>query len=288
MDVYRDDRDGVIARGRELAAEREARRRALDPSYRLVYARRVARAVAGLVAVGGAILMAGLALDRGGDTRGEVTTILLSIGPAALLAAFVAGRVARAVFDARLRRALALTGDPYADLERLARVTPEGASAARADRLEVASVALPLAGIGLALPLTLHAAVAFLLGTSAAAFDAWVRVSVLVVGHAHVTVALLGWRFARRLRRWRDAGDPAGLPNRVRQEGWGIYGWTVFVSAVPGALLIGIPPLIVAMTGLVLPPIVVGVVGVVLRERERLGTSRGPSPPDGLGPTAAR
>jgi hypothetical protein len=57
----------------------------------------------------------------------------------------------------------------------------------------------------------------------------------------------MSWRFARNLRRAR------GTPQLVG-GGWAAYGWTCLAGAVPGFLLLGVPPLLVAVTGLTFIP----------------------------------
>jgi len=104
------------------------------------------------------------------------------------------------------------------------------------DRYLAASLALPVAGLALTLPLTLHAAV---FASDTHGFDSWVAMSLVIVGHCHVALAVMGaWRMVRLTR-----GENAMPP-------WAIYGIVVGLAMVPGALFLMIPPLLVAFTGL--------------------------------------
>ena len=97
--------------------------------------------------------------------------------------------------------------------------------------------------------------------------DAWIGLSMIVVGHAHL---LLAWRaraFARGL---------AGVPDHellwtADRAARSAYGWTVGVSALPGAVLFLIPPILTAITGaLFCKPMYRRTAAAVLRERALL------------------
>lgn len=105
------------------------------------------------------------------------------------------------------------------------------------DRFLLASLAWPLAGLAIALPLSLHSV--FLLTDPNAKLGEWIVMSWAIVGHVHLALAgMAAWRMKRLV-----AGE-RGL------SAAGIYGITVAIAMVPGAIFLLIPPMLVAVTGL--------------------------------------
>ena len=105
------------------------------------------------------------------------------------------------------------------------------------DRWLFVSVSAPLAGLALALPLSIHAGVALLVGVGD--FNGWVGLSCALVGHAHIALAILSVRRASRL----VAGEKALSPSDI-------FGIVTGISAIPGAVFFLVPPLVVGATGL--------------------------------------
>jgi uncharacterized membrane protein YhdT len=149
-----------------------------------------------------------------------------------------------------------LTGDVRVDTARLDGDEPRAALAHRVSRLETGSVAATLVGWALLAPLTLHLLVAAALARSLADglhdFDRWIEASLVLTGVAHVTLALLGCRYAKKLRAWDHERDDAPT------AGWSALGWTILASCVPGIVALAIPPLLVALTGFVFVPATFG------------------------------
>ena len=141
------------------------------------------------------------------------------------------------------------------------------------DRWLLASWAWPLAGLAVVLPLSLHSL--FIVATGAGevansitnnptcvSLNGWVGMSWAIVGHCHLALAGMGIRRVERLVHGERAlSAPA------------IYGITVGLAMVPGALFLLIPPILVALTGLPflfllwLPEV------MIRRERVALGVS---------------
>src|SRR5262245_32924828 len=98
------------------------------------------------------------------------------------------------------------------------------------------SLAWPIAGLALLLPLSLHA----LVGVAATpdGFHKSVAISCALVGHCHITLAIMGARRAVRLAH----DEPALRPVTI-------YAVTVGLAMVPGAILMLVPPIIVGLTG---------------------------------------
>jgi hypothetical protein len=144
----------------------------------------------------------------------------------------------------------------------------------RADAFEKASVALPLMAIALLAPLTIHAGVwAAILGiqgdlSAFPEFDGWVAMSLVIVGHAHLLLAFFGYRFAKKLREM-----PLSEIDRAGSSmAWRAFWWTVFASALPGAILYLIPPVLTLLTGLLFSPAMFFLMWKrVIAERKALG-----------------
>jgi hypothetical protein len=70
--------------------------------------------------------------------------------------------------------------------------------------------------------------------------------SLAIVGHAHVALAIFYGVFAARAHRL----DDAALAAKPSPGPWAIYGWVVLVSAIPGVVLVLLPPILTAVTAL--------------------------------------
>jgi hypothetical protein len=113
------------------------------------------------------------------------------------------------------------------------------------DRLAAPSFGLPLAAGALIMPFTLHAAVwAAFTGDAAAhlgELDGWIRFASPYTVLAHLALAACALRFGARLR--------DGLsPREVVDRGCGAVLIAAMAGCIPGILLLGIPPLVVAVT----------------------------------------
>jgi len=210
----------------------------LLPRLRSIRAARIARALAGGVGIAGAIMTAVCAcLDGYG-----VTYALLGSGAAALTT-YVLARLLFAFGGAHEWTLPKLTGELDADLSRIESSNPFRPIARDLQALEVWSTTLPLAALSLLMPLTLHyGALALVAQTSPASFAGWIRISLVIVGHAHLALAGLAVAFGRKLTKLTGEGI-ASLPiHRAWARTWAI---TNAVSAVP---------VLTAITGLAFIP----------------------------------
>lgn len=262
--------------GLKLEEAREAREALVPwlPALRAIVDARVARVAGGIAGLAGAATMIGAAAF--GDSTAATEALVL--GALALPLSWVAARL-----GLRATRALhrvppepELTGQLDRDLARIDESDVRRqvrAILSRADRLELASVALPIAGITFLLPLFLH----FLFATAvwhedAREFTQWIRVSLVIVGHAHIALAILGYRFARKLHQQDDAALARLRVHREWAKSWGI---TIGVSCLPGIVLICVPPLLVAATGIVFIPFMfIAMHQAIVGERSRLASLR--------------
>lgn len=224
----------------------------LLPRLRSIRSARMARALAGGVGLAGAAWTVGCAIV--GDDASP-TYALLGSGLAAV-ATYVLARGALAIAGAseRARRweLPRLTGALDVDLARIDASSPLPALRQRLDALEVWSTTLPLAAISLLMPLTLH--YLFLAAadpTSAESFARWIRISMVIVGHAHLALMALAIAFGRKLTRLSSEGLGLLSIHREWARAWGI---AILVAAMPGVLLIAVPPLLSAVTGIVFIP----------------------------------
>jgi hypothetical protein len=225
------------------------------------YACRVARSVAGAVAcVGGVLMFASTVpplLRRGFPPGGEglYTEILLGSGGLAVLA-YAAARIVGGAHADALGKPQALTGDTARDLAIL-EARPHLQRLARAiARLELASVALPLAGCALLAPLTIHFAIGWMLHACTGThmdlddFDRWISASTALVGLPHFVLASCGVLYARKLRRL----DSDSIEWSGNRDWLKAFGFTVLVSVFPNVFLVFVPTLFVVVTGLAFIP----------------------------------
>jgi hypothetical protein len=242
-----------------------------------VAARRIGWSVAGGAgtAMGAAALLCGL-LATGASyperdhASAAATVLLLATWPIALLAGLVGVVVARISTMVVLEAPLTTSADTPEELARLQACDPRCMMRSLAVRWEFASAAFPLAALSLAAPLTIHWVIAQLLaiGTSNSSpedFGRWIGLSALIVGHAHLVLLVVAVRAARSLR----ACATDNLRTWAGQRWVRALLWAVGVAAVPGVVLLVIPPVLVAVTGLVFVPAMYALTAKRI-ERERI------------------
>jgi hypothetical protein len=127
-----------------------------------------------------------------------------------------------------------------------------------ADRKRVAAFVVPAVGLALIAPLTIHLVVAILLDpasirTTSDGFDDWASLALLLTGIAHIAFATLVGMRARALAR-------GAIPI--------IFGITLALACIPGIVLV-LPPVIVALTGIPIVPFLVRMERMAARDRER-------------------
>lgn len=125
------------------------------------------------------------------------------------------------------------------------------------DFLFTHSICVPMVGLALVLPLTLHM---FVLGAwwSAYDFDQWVQISMLVTGLPHLVLVIAVIARGRAL----VADRPAIRPGTI-------YLITIAASCVPFIVFV-VPPVLVALTGLPFLVLLRWMEGTVQRERAEL------------------
>lgn len=259
--TYRNDEEVAHLHIESLLARHREQVDAIPEHLRRLYARRVARSLAGQVALCGAVLVIVAAaappmLDVLDD--GAATFALLAAWATSALACVTGRQLA----DGRLRRALSReiqrSGDVHADRARIEAAAPEALVRRMIDAEERRSVALPLAGVVVLAPLTLHFVIYCCISgwyltwsDLSEGFDGWVRLSLVLVGHAHAFMAYHAFRHARAIHQASTFELAAGAPlGAVRAL---VY--TTLASLLPGGIYLLIPPLIVLATGAVILPV---------------------------------
>lgn len=237
----------------------------LGPAVNVVRAR-VARIVAGSVGVLGALVMFATATASlvgkpylfSSNSDGTLTWMLLGAVAATLAAALVGRHPLATRWAERWVRPPALTGDPARDLVAL-EMHANGKPLDRViRRLELASVALPLAAWALLAPLTIHFVVGLLLfglgqkWMTFSDYDQWISFSTVLVGVPHLTLAICAYLFARRIRH-RDVEQVQQLGHVEALKALAI---TTLVSLFPGIFLVAIPTVLVVLTGVLFVPAV--------------------------------
>ena len=268
--AYRSAYDHIVGLKRDEIREAREDLAPLIPGLRDIVRARVSRIVGGVAGLCGAAAMCFFAAT----TTDDSATHALLFGMIALAVSWAASRAFLVVGDrfGRIRAEPELTGDLDRDLKLLdesdlrqdARALEE-----RADKLETASIALPIAGLTFLLPLFLHWLFAVLLmNETTRAYSEWIRISLVIVGHAHIALAVLGYVFARKLHR----STISVIQNlRVHREWARMWLITIGVSCLPGIVLILVPPILVALTGLAfIPAMIFALHHAVLTERMKL------------------
>lgn len=239
------------------------------------YRRRLARLVGGAVGVGvglsAFVALIAAHLDVYGHLDALPPRLLVLAWPAMALGWLLGWCAGGMALRSRLRRWLRLSGSPINELARLSEQSSSDAAAETAHRLEAASVAAPLMALSLAAPLTMHLLVSSLaLGQELSSFTGWMKLSAVIVGHAHLFLAGAALWFARRLC--------TRSVDELKNTGWKIFGLTVAVSSVPGLVLWLLPPILTSVTGLVfVPAMFAWARRVVGRERDALLLDRSSS-----------
>jgi hypothetical protein len=202
---------------------------------------------------GGALLVVAstIALELFEGPRHAPVDFFLKAWPLAIAAAFLAGAAGRLL--ARYRpRGLAAGAGPTVPVGAHASglshddgLDPKARLARRAQ-----SIWLPLVGVSLLAPLSLHLLVHLAFGGRLSQFDLWMRVGLGFTAHAHVVLALLARSYVR--------GVVAGVGHMATRTpvaaGVWAVSWTAGVACLPGALIYMIPPGITFVTGLVFVP----------------------------------
>lgn len=289
--AYRSDEDLLRERLAAALHSRDAELEGAISRLRRVYSRRIARLVSGAVgtAGGAALFLLAIAsvcgagsgernfwsaLFDGGSREhpGALVWLLLASSASAALAYLPARIGASLAFERAVRDPFSPSGSARRDLERLARHRPKAIAEERIARAEPLSVALPLVAMALLGPLSMHLGVWIWLsrGEGLGSFGGWITTSVLAVGVAHLVLARAGVVFARSLRQM-SAGAICTAANRTWLRA---YGYTVLASLLPGALLLLIPPVVTALTGLLLVPLMfLGASYRIAAERKAVGAA---------------
>jgi hypothetical protein len=274
--AYRDDliaarleRDALLERHREELAS-------VPVDLGRIHARRVARTVAGKAAVGSVIVLGMVAIHilvasimdpiRPNRLDGRLTVVLLSAW-VVVAAAYAAGRLLGGLaFRREVARPLHLTEDVHADVERLRTGGPFRAVKDFVERGETASVAYPLMGLALLVPLTLHFgayAVAVIaegtrLERALEGFDEWIAASMILVGHAHLVLVYLARRYAQRL----GALSNAQIDRSPPPGGMSALAYTTGSSMLAGAIGLLVSP-ISGLVGMLVIGALAGITGLL-------------------------
>ncbi len=243
--MYKDHLFAARCRRESLLREQESRpvpRRLLG----LLGARR-ARVLSGTTGVIGFLLLVASAVTERGYSTQVLCGTWLSMG----LVYLAARRWSRWHDRNALRAITGRTRRIFEDLALLDSGGAVGLVRHEVQRLEKRSLVLPVVALSLLGPLSLHYLIgASLLDVGPDGFNHWVLLSLILVGHAHITLLILSVAHVSRVRREIEAGiSPCGVARGL----WALL-WTVTASAIPGAVFLFVPPVLVALTGLIFVP----------------------------------
>jgi hypothetical protein len=198
--AYRNDLDALLVARDELLEQRWQELDRVAP-LRAVGTRRQAAIAGGAAMAAGGLLMFLFAVTQllaGAYSETLLTSMLL--GTWAIAGVVYAGTSFLVSHKAVLaeRSRTARTADPRADLLALRSSHPLPDALDHADRGLGLRLGMPLVGVAMVLPLSLHLVVA-LLAVDVAGFEQWIRISAVCVGHSHLVLAALAWRYAGKL-----------------------------------------------------------------------------------------
>jgi hypothetical protein len=199
MSAYR-SADAPILRQRR--AEVEAEQELLEPelpALRDLLAARIARIVSGATGIAGAFIVCIVSI--GDDKVAPTAALLLSV--AAMFATWAITRIAFAFAPAKRlipKKVLTYTGHLATDVAAIDAMKPWPEVEQKLHAVESASTALPVAAISLLAPLTIHYPFAMVFfDADTDGFSKWIRMSLVIVGFAHLTLMALAIRFAKRM-----------------------------------------------------------------------------------------
>lgn len=258
--MYRNQVSSLLQLHSELYRDRQRELDDADAALGSIYARRVARTLAGALAFVGmsVVFVAGMGaiVYWTFDLPPGVARMLglaLVFTWLATVAVYGFARWAAAIkFRLVLSRELAPTGDLHAEISRLSRADGRAVARDVITRWERRSIVWPLMGASLAMPLLLHYAVACALGRQLWAlneFGMWIGLSAFTVGHCHYFAAHQALGFARALREERLA-----TWDEVRGYAWRAVLVAIGTSLMPGLAALGVPCVVVALTALAFLP----------------------------------
>jgi hypothetical protein len=227
-----------------------------------IHTRRVARSWAGGVAILGFLGMVAFAIlrpleDQPPEREVFHPTVALAFAVVASILVYAAARlIARWSFVGRVRSSLDGESDPLARLARIESDAIRHAAIEAVHSKEKRSIALPMCGISLLLPLSMHLAVWALWESDrfelhwVTSFDWWISASLILVGVAHLVLCGVSVYFAREVAR----SSTLLLEHKIPVSGWAALGLTIAGACLPGVIAIAIPPVLVAVTGALFVP----------------------------------
>jgi hypothetical protein len=262
-DVYRDHLQAAEIRRQQLI-QRQALER-LDPIYATIYRARLRRIYGATGALGALLIAAiwaiqplhyvGLVLGFpkiGYDYEYTFVPVWFFSGWLfGALGGLVAHLAAPALFARAFRRRAALGGELFRDLDALERKNANTLGREVVEQHARLSFGLPLAALILLTPLSVHGVVAIALGVSPIGFATYMAVTTFTVGHAYIVLIFMAFRHVKLCQREQSCPPAEGPP---KHRGWSALGAAVAASCVPGILVFGIPPLVVALTGALFVP----------------------------------
>lgn len=275
MSAYRDGFGPLEQRRAEVALVR-VRVEESAPALHAIYEKRAGRLVGSLVGLVGLAALVPLTFLLGPNLpeKAFVTVWFFATALASVLSGLLVrgglrlvrtrpSRARRAREAAELLRAT--------DLASIEAKNPWPRLAGLLSALEAPSLVLPLVLASFVLPLTAHAALYLPLAAVArvdgplSAFSVWISLSAIIVGHAHVALAICAGLFGRKIARL-ESDELAALP--VRKEWWRTLWICVGVASVPGVILLAVPTVLAIVTGLAVMPLMFLVArSVLMRER---------------------
>lgn len=269
--MYRDENDAASIRAETRQAEAGLPPTLVAPNLTKLYAKRIARIATPVFAVL-VLAISGVmvGLSPIGGLRWHMTYGLVAVWLLSPIFYAAARVVSRYRIRARLGKLEQIHLKDASAIEQIIR--KEGGALSdwlgeRTQRMERLSWAFPASLLAFIAPLSIHFVVGalFMNNRYARDFDRWMVMTMAMVGAAHLFVAIFTARHVILVQREMNAGKiPIGA-----KRGWVTMGFATAAGCVPGALLVGIPPLLVAATGSLYLPLLFSQLS------QRMGNERG-------------
>lgn len=277
--AYRSAYDHIVGARVAGARATHAAMTEMTPMLRVVRDTRVARILAGSIAIAGGTLMTIAAALPAvmNESVSELPTTILLASSALAAVTYAVARLGILALPFRLKEwALPpLSGDLDRDLQAIEGADPARALLARLARLETPSVAIPMCGMTMLTPLLLHWLFVAIMG-STGGYSTWIQISLVIVGHAHLALIALSVAYAKKMKR---LPTPELDAMSVLQEWTKALGIVTLVAAVPGLILFAVPPILSALTGATFIPLMFIVSRrLILKERATLEMAETASP----------
>ena len=262
--AYRSDDETLREKIRELRRQYLQELFDLSPIFFNIYKHRMGRIWAGLAGVLGAawlvlnVLHSCLWLNTG-PSDWSFSFMLFGAVLFPLVAYFLSQLFVGRILLRKLLLPYRYEGDAHLIIEQLKNFSVQQKAENATKALERLSIAMPLVALSLLAPLTIHMIVSLLFVSApgwSSGFSVWILGSFIMVGHCHLLLAWLSWRYCSRV-----SSATVEEFTLLSGCGWRAFGYVVASSFLSGIFLGFFFPvlmLVVGVTGILFIPAMFG------------------------------